>query len=98
MTTAAAMIVEDGHFRGQSMSYFTNPGDEVVLRVTKALSLSTRAVENEEEGERKIVSIGGRRFRETTVKGELSATNHRTKVATLLVRRRFSGAESTSAA
>jgi hypothetical protein len=91
MTTAAAMIVEDGHFRGQSMSYFTNPGDEVVLRVTKALSLSTRAVENEEVGERKIVSIGGRTFRETTVKGELSATNHRTKVATLLVRRRFSG-------
>ncbi len=91
MTTAAAMIVEGGHFRGQTMSYFTNPGSEVVLSITKALSLSTRAVENEEEGERRIVSIGGRTFRETSVEGELSATNHRKEAVSLLVRRRFSG-------
>lgn len=39
------MIVEGGQFRGQTMSSFTNPGGEVVLRITEALSLSTRAVE-----------------------------------------------------
>jgi len=91
MTTAAAMIVEGGRFRGQTMSYFTNPGGEVVLRITKALSVSTRAIENEEEGERRIVSIGGRTFRETDVRGELSATNHRKEAVSLLIRRRFSG-------
>jgi hypothetical protein len=91
MTTAAAMIVEGGQFRGQTMSSFTNPGSEVVLRITKALSLSTLAVEHEEEGERRIESIGGRTFRETGVMGELSATNHRGEAVSLLVRRRFSG-------
>jgi hypothetical protein len=53
--------------------------------------VSTRAVENEEEGERRIVSIGGRTFRETDVAGELSATNHRKEAVALLIRRRFSG-------
>ena len=91
MTTAAAMIVEGGRFSGQTMSHFTNPGGEVVLRITKALSVSTRAIESEEEGERRIVSIGGRTFRETDVKGELSATNHRKEAVSLLIRRRFSG-------
>jgi hypothetical protein len=91
MTTGAAMIVEDGRFRGQTMSTFTNPGGEVTLRITRALSITTRAVEHEEGGEREIVTVGGRTFRRVAVRGELMAQNHRAEAVTMVIRRRFSG-------
>jgi hypothetical protein len=91
MTTGAVTVVENGRFRGQTMSPFTNPGGEVMLRITRALSITTRAVEQEESGDRELVSIGGRTFRQVGVSGELSARNHRSEAATVVVRRRFSG-------
>ena len=72
-------------------SYWVNPGEQTVLHVTKALSIRTRAVEHELEGERKIVYIGGRKFRKTQVEGELFASNHRKEKIDLVIRRRFSG-------
>ena len=91
MTTGPAMIVSDGRFNGQCMSYWVNPGEQTVLRVTKALSLRTRAVEHELEGVRRIVHVGGRKFRKPRVEGELSVSNHRKEKITLVIRRRFSG-------
>lgn len=91
MTTGPAMIVEEDRFRGQTLSTFTNPGDVVTLRITKALSVTTRALEQEEEGGRDTVHVGGRRFRKTAVRGELTATNHRREPVELVVKREFSG-------
>jgi hypothetical protein len=91
MTTAAAMVVANGRFNGQRMSYWVNSGEETSLQVTKALSLRTRSVEREEQGQREIVYVGGHDFRKTTVKGELTVNNHRKEDVKLVIRRQFSG-------
>ena len=93
MTTGPAMIVADGHFQGQRMSYFVNKGEQTTLHITKALSVRTRATEHEEPvpGKREIIYYGGRAFRRVPVKGELVASNHRAETVTLVIRRRFSG-------
>ncbi len=91
MTTAPALVVEQGKFRGQSLSEWVNPGQETCLRVTKALSIRTEARETEEEGERQIVFIGGNDYRRTTVKGELTIRNYRAKEISMAIRAEFSG-------
>ena len=91
MTTAPAMVVAGNRFNGQKMSYWVNPGEETTLHVTKALSVRTRSVEQEIEGQRKIVHVGGVQYRKTTVEGELRANNQRKETITLVIRRRFSG-------
>lgn len=91
MTTAVATVFEDGRFQGQTTSPFTNPGSQVTLRITRALSLTTRTAEHEEDGERELVTVGGRTFRKVGVTGEVSARNHRGQAVTMVIRRRFSG-------
>ena len=93
MTTGPAMVVADGKFNGQRTSYWTNAGEETVLRVEKALSVRTRSLENEDpkEGNRDLIWIGGRQYRRSTVDGEIAVNNHRKETIQLLVRRRFSG-------
>ena len=91
MTTGPAMIVTNSHFNGQCTSPWVNRGEETTLRITKALSVRTNSTEQEEPGEREIVEIGGRRYRNPIVKGDLLACNHRKEKITLIIRRRFSG-------
>jgi hypothetical protein len=96
MTTGPAVVVADGRFNGQRTSYWVNPGEETILHVNKALSVRTRSIEQEEqkkngEDEREIIWVGGRRFRRANVQGELTVSNHRQEVITLVLRRRFSG-------
>jgi hypothetical protein len=95
MTTAPAMVVAKGQFNGQRTSYWVNAGEQTVLRVEKALSIRTRATENErlnKDGSgRDIVWIGGRQYRQATVEGELAVSNHRKETVELVIRRRFSG-------
>lgn len=57
----------------------------------RALSIRTRSKETEEEGERKIVYIGGNDYQRTTVKGSLTVRNFRSKDAVITIRREFSG-------
>ncbi len=52
MTTGPAMVTAGGAFNGQRTSYWVNAGEETVLRVEKALSVRTRATENEIEWRR----------------------------------------------
>ncbi|MCI0702806.1 MAG: DUF4139 domain-containing protein [Planctomycetia bacterium] len=94
MTTGPATVVSNGSFNGQRTSYWVNAGEETVLRVEKALSVRTRAVENElpaKGGDRDFVWIGGSQYRKTTVEGELAVSNHRKETVQLVIRRRFSG-------
>lgn len=96
MTTGPAMVVAGGQFNGQRTSYWVNAGEETVLRVNKALSIRTRAIEHEEQkpnggDSRDIVWVGGRQFRKSTVQGELTVCNHRKETVQLVLRRRFSG-------
>ncbi len=91
MTTAPAMIVSGDRFNGQRMSFWVNPGEQTTLHVTKALSVRTHSIEQELEGQREIVHVGGVQYRKTTVEGELRANNQRRETIELVIRRRFSG-------
>jgi hypothetical protein len=95
MTTGPALVTADGKFNGQRSTFWVNTGEETVLRVDKALSIRTRAVEHEEvknagDG-RDYVWVGGRQYRKSTVEGELAISNHRAEAIQMVVRRRFSG-------
>jgi hypothetical protein len=94
MTTGPAMVTADGKFNGQRTSYYVNAGEETVLRITKALSIRTRNVEQEEvdkNGDRDLVYVGGNRYRKSLIAGEIAVSNHRKENVKLLIRRRFSG-------
>ncbi|VTR99729.1 Marine sediment metagenome DNA, contig: S01H1_L03407 (Fragment) OS=marine sediment metagenome GN=S01H1_10240 PE=4 SV=1: DUF4139 [Gemmata massiliana] len=95
MTTGPATVTANGQFNGQRTSYWVNSGEETLLRVEKALSVRTRATENEQLNKdgsgRDLIWIGGRQYRKTTVEGELAVSNHRKETISVLVRRRFSG-------
>lgn len=103
MTTGPAMVVAGEKFNGQRTSFWVNAGEETMLRVNKALSVRTRAIENEEartgqeqglgrpRDPREIVWIGGRAFRKSTVEGELAVSNHRQETIQMVIRKRFSG-------
>lgn len=93
MTTASATIREEGQFRGQSQSNWTNPGQRSCLHITKALSLQTGHSELEESGKREQeIWIGGRRYYRATVKAEATVRNFRGTPVTLLMKAQFSGA------
>jgi hypothetical protein len=91
MTTGPAMIVSNGRFNGQRMTYWVNTGEETTLHITKALSIRTHHTEQEQPGSREIVYVGGNDFREIAVKGELKVNNHRNEPVSMVIRRRFSG-------
>ena len=92
MTTASATIRENGQFRGQSQSNWTNPGQRSCLHVTKALSLQTYHSEIEESGKREQeIWVGGRRYYRATVKAEATMKNYRSTPTTVLLRAQFSG-------
>jgi len=91
MTTGPAMIVDGGHFAGQRMSWWVNTGEQTTLQITKALSLRTRATENEDPGVRQEVWMGGVHCRRCSVSGELTVSNHRAQDINLVIRRQFSG-------
>lgn len=91
LTTAPATIVAGSRFQGQRTSTWVNPGEETLLRVTKALSVRVRAAEHEAEAEREHVVWGGRNYRRVRVEGELVIANHRQETVSLQIRREFSG-------
>ena len=91
MTTGPASVTSAGRLLGQQTTFFTSKGEQATIRVTKALSLRTRAVEQEEQGERDIVNLGWRQFRKVRVKGELAINNHRAEPVNVVTKRRFSG-------
>jgi hypothetical protein len=95
MTTGPATVTANGQFNGQRMSYWVNSGEETILRIEKALSVRTRAMENEQLNKdgsgRDFVWVGGRQYRKTTVEGEVAVSNHRKETVSMVIRRRFSG-------
>ncbi len=102
MTTGPAFVTSNGKFGGQRLSAWVNSGEETLLRVNKALSLRTRSTEVELQtsdgaggpggrSNREEIWIGGKRFRQSRVEGEIVVSNHRKESVNLMVRRRFSG-------
>lgn len=88
LTTGPVSIMSDGRFAGQSHLTWTNPGQEVVARVNKALSVHGNAWESEVQGARR--NLGGNVY-QTTVEGNLKVVNYRDEAITLSIRKRISG-------
>ena len=91
MTTAAASIMENRRFRGQSISTWVAPGQKASIRINKALTVRGEHSEVEEEGKRAVVWIAGEDFQRTTVKGRLKVSNARATVVKMVIRVDFSG-------
>ena len=103
MTTGPAFVSANGKFGGQRLSGWVNAGEETLLRVNKALSIRTRNTEVEVQvdsspstpggvrSNREEIWIGGRRFRQSKIEGEITLCNHRKQPINMMVRRRFSG-------
>jgi hypothetical protein len=91
MTTAPAMLRKDGKFQGQQVSNWTNPGEETCIRITKALSISARSIENEIPDSRENLRIAGNAYYKVRVQGALKPRNHRSKPATMIINLHFSG-------
>jgi hypothetical protein len=91
MTTGPATIMRNGRFHGQTVSYWVSRGEKTTLRVTKALSIRTLAAENEKQGKRELIYIGGNDYQRVNVEGQLVISNHRNEVVEIMIRRQFSG-------
>lgn len=101
LTTGAIEIVEDGRIVGQAQCAWTNPGDETLVKITKALSVKGRC---EEEGDgkgarSKISSLAADErfhyddhdYRKETITAKIRVQNFRKEVASLNVKKVFSG-------
>lgn len=91
MTTAPAMVVENGKFNGQRTSFWANVGEESRLRVTR--SLSVRAV-SQEQGDSKPnerVVLDDKNYTKIYLKGELTMSNHRAQPIKLNIRHAIRG-------
>jgi hypothetical protein len=78
LTTAPAMVVQDGKFNGQRTCYWTNVGEDTNLRITKSLSLRTRCEEEEDKARApERVVVGRHDYTRIYLKGELVVNNHR---------------------
>ena len=102
LTTAPMEVVEDGRILGQNPCAWTNPGDEAIVKVTKALSVKGLY---EERGAGKTLSdemlsslgagersrFNGRDYRKEIVTATMKLTNFRKETAKLRVKKTFSG-------
>lgn len=91
MTTGPASVFIGGNLAGQQVSNWVDPGARATVRITKAMSIRTQSSEQEQPGERTMIWMGGRQYRQTTVKGQVTVANHRSKAAKMLIHRQFSG-------
>lgn len=91
MTTAPATIYKNGDFLGETLSSWVNPGQDTVLHITKALSVSTKASEHEIKGKRERIYISGNDYQKADVEGKLAMKNYRSKPVKIMIKRRFSG-------
>jgi hypothetical protein len=91
MTTAPAMVVENGRFNGQRTSYWSNVGEETTLRVTKSLSIRGVSREQQDSKPTERVVVEDRTYSKVYLKGELLVSNHRKQPVKLHIRRAIRG-------
>ena len=91
LTTAPATILSRGMVRGQQLCYWTAPGGQVEVRVNRALSVRADIREEELEQQREDVSMYGRRFYRSTLRGTIELANQRAEPVEMVVRVAFSG-------
>jgi len=101
LTTGAIEIAEEGRIVGQAQCAWTNPGDETLVKITKALSVKGRCDEESDgKGVRsKISSLAADErfryndadFRKETITAKIRVQNFRKETAAMNVKKVFSG-------
>ncbi len=91
MTTAPAMVVENGRFNGQRTANWTNVGEEANLRITRSLSIRTMSREQEDSKPNERVVADDRNYSKVYLKGELAMSNHRAQPVKLHIRHAIRG-------
>lgn len=91
MTTAPIEVMEGGKLLGQATSFWTNPGQESLVKITKALTVVGKIVENEIPSNRPEVRIYGYTFISTDASGTITLKNYRNVDSQVLVKLRFAG-------
>ncbi|MBI3824125.1 MAG: hypothetical protein HY289_15765 [Planctomycetes bacterium] len=91
MTTAPAMVVENGRFNGQRTAYWTNIGEEAVLKVTRSLSIRAVSREQEDSKANERVVVDDKNYTKIYLKGELTMSNHRKQPVKMHVRHSIRG-------
>ncbi len=91
MTTAPALVVEDGRFNGQRTAYWTNVGEETTLKVTKSLSIRAVSREQEDSKANERVVVDDKNYTKIYLKGELIMSNHRKQPIKMHIRHSIRG-------
>lgn len=91
MTTAPAMVVENGKFNGQRTSFWANVGEEARLRVTRSLSIRALSKEEGDSKANERVVLDDRNYTKIYLKGELTMSNHRAQAVKLNIRHAIRG-------
>jgi hypothetical protein len=91
MTTAPAMVVENGRFNGQRTSYWANVGEQTTLRITRSLSIRAMAREQEDSRANERVVVDDKNYTKIYLKGELVMSNHRKQVVKMHIRHSIRG-------
>lgn len=91
MTTAPMTFFQDGKFVSQSQSFWTAPGQEVLVRVNKALNFKVHHNENEIEETRERVTIYDNTYWKAKFQGNVRVKNNRPETQHIVIKRNFSG-------
>lgn len=100
ITTAPIEIVDGGKLLGQTTVKWVNPGEETLVRITKALTVSGVRTETESDAKsgnqssiknREIISYAGDNYRKSTVDGEIKLHNFRASEAKVIAKLQYSG-------
>ncbi len=101
LTTAPIEIVSGEKILAQTTVGWTNPGQEALIKITKALTVTGKISEYEVENKegkngpkisgRPIVYVGGHSYRNPEVEGTVMLHNYRSTPAKVVARLQFSG-------
>jgi hypothetical protein len=90
-TTAPAMTTQRGQVLGQDILYYTSPGARTTVRITQAVDIKAEQAEYEIERKRNAARFYGYNYDLVDVRGELNATNYKSKDVTLTITKNLSG-------
>jgi hypothetical protein len=92
-TTAPAMTVQQGSILGQDTLYYTSPGGQTTLKITRSMDVKAEKSEKEADRQRGVKPpyYASGNWDLVTIEGELRVRNYKNKSVTLLVKKTLSG-------
>ena len=92
LTTAVATTFQKGQLLGQSSTDYTPAGVDAEVQITRAMDIHAEAIEEEVSRDRASLRLpGGSTYDLITMKGTLTATNHKSTAAKMRISVSFSG-------